>query len=341
MPTTIKDIAKKINLSPTTVSLVLNNKADRIPQKTKDLVIRTAKELNYYPNQIAISLVKKQTKTVGLILPDIRNEFFSTLAKSVEVEAHAHGWSVILCNTGDYHDRDIEYIQLLASKNVDGILFCMSADTTLEKFKVIINIMNNLEIPYIMIDRTYMLPGINTALIDHRLGGYLATTHLLELGHRRIACITGPKHLSDSNKRLLGYRDALNEYSVPYDSNLIYNGNYQMDGGLRGIQTLDPESYTAVFAFNDLMALGAIKGLKLINKRIPEDVSLVGYDDISYTEMLEVPLTTIRQPISKVGEIATRSLVDTLEKTDKKVEKIPLFEPKIIVRKSTAPPRVK
>ena len=215
MASTIKDIAKLTNLSVTTVSLVLNNKAPKIPDTTKKLIFETAKELNYHPNQIAISLLKKKTKTLGLLLPDIRNEFFSTLAKAVEHETQKNGWTVILCNTNDHHDRDMDYIHLLASKSVDGILFCMASDTTLGKFKEVNELLTTLEIPYVMIDRTFYVPGVNYARIDHRLGGYLATQHLLKLGHRKIACITGPSHLMDSMGRLDGYKDALVEFNVP------------------------------------------------------------------------------------------------------------------------------
>src|SRR5699024_2982072 len=126
---------------------------------------------------------------------DIRNAFFASMAKVIEDEARRQGWMVILCNTNDSHQQEMEYIQLLASKGVDGILFSMAGDTTLEKFTEVDRLLKSLKMPYIMIDRSFDLPGVYSAKIDHRLGGYLATGHLLELGHRRIACITGPPHL--------------------------------------------------------------------------------------------------------------------------------------------------
>lgn len=337
MAATIKDIAKKTNLSITTISLVLNDKAPKIPESTKNLIFEAARELNYHPNQIAISLLKKKTKTLGLLIPDIRNAFFSALAKAVEDEASRKGWTVILCNTNDHHDRDLEYMHLLASKSVDGILFCMAGDTTLTKFHEVNDLLTSLKIPYVMIDRSFDVKGVHTARIDHRLGGYLATEHLLKLGHRRIACITGPLHLRDATDRLQGYQDALAEYGIPYDKSLTYDGRYQMSGGYSAINHLRSQDFTAVFACNDMMAFGAYKALKKLDRRIPQDCSLVGYDDIIFSDMFEVPLTTIRQPITKAGKTAVDFLIKHLNKEP--TPQMPtLFSPTLIVRESSIPP---
>ena len=339
MAATIKDIAKKTNLSITTVSLVLNDKAPKIPETTKQLVLEAARELNYHPNQIAISLLKKKTKTLGLVIPDIRNDFFSTLAKAVEDEAHKKGWTVILCNTNDHHDRDIEYMHLLASKSVDGILFCMAGDTTLKKFNEVNDLLVSLNIPYVMIDRSFDVDGVHTARIDHRLGGFLATEHLLKLGHRRIACITGPPHLRDSADRLLGYKDALDQYGVDFDEALISNGKYQMNGGFNAINHLNATDFTAVFAFNDMMAIGAYKALKKMDRKIPQDCSIVGYDDITFADMLEVPLTTVRQPITKAGKSAVDFLINHLNNQSSPATHLDVFSPTLVIRESSAPPK--
>jgi len=232
MRTTIKDIAAKTNLSVTTVSLVLNDKPSKISKKTRELVIKTALELQYRPNQLAVGLIKKRTKTIGLIVPDIRNSFFSTLAKGIEDECRKNGWTVILCNTSDKHERDIEYINVLASKSVDGILYCMSADSSLEKFQKSHDLLNKLNIPFIMLDRSFEMPNCITAKLDHVTGGYLATKYLLELGHKHIACVTGPSNLDDSNCRLEGYKKALQEVDIAYDKSIIVEGNYSMDSGM-------------------------------------------------------------------------------------------------------------
>ncbi len=331
---TIKDIATKTNLSITTVSLVLNNKASNIPQRTKDLVLKAAKELNYRPNQAAVALVTKRTKTLGLIVPDIRNNFFSTLAKGIEDECRNNDWTVILCNSNDMHDRDLEYIKILASKGVDGILYCMSSDTNEEKFKEKYDLLEKLKIKFIALDRSFNLPNIITANLNHLKGGYLATKHLLDLGHNRIACVTGPKYLKDSADRLRGYKMALTEYEIPYDTSIIVEGDYQMEGGLSAVDKLIEKDFTAVFAFNDMMAYGVFKGLKSHGLHVPKDISVVGYDDIYLSEILEVPLTTVHQPIELMGKTATKYLINIIESEEEYCE-IPTFSPSLVIRNST------
>ena len=331
---TIKDIATKTNLSITTVSLVLNNKASNIPQRTKDLVLKAAKELNYRPNQAAVALVTKRTKTLGLIVPDIRNNFFSTLAKGIEDECRNNDWTVILCNSNDMHDRDLEYIKILASKGVDGILYCMSSDTNEEKFKEKYDLLEKLKIKFIALDRSFNLPNIITANLNHLKGGYLATKHLLDLGHNRIACVTGPKYLKDSADRLRGYKMALTEYEIPYDTSIIVEGDYQMEGGLSAVDKLIEKDFTAVFAFNDMMAYGVFKGLKSHGLHVPKDISVIGYDDIYLSEILEVPLTTVHQPIELMGKTATKYLINIIESEEKYCE-IPTFSPSLVIRNST------
>ena len=273
MRTTIKDIAAKTGLSVTTVSLVLNNRPSKISQETRELVLKTAQELCYRPNQLAVGLIKKRTKTIGLILSDIRNSFFSTLAKGVEDECWKNGWTVFLCNTSDLHERDMAYIDLLASKGVDGIIYCMSMDSDVDKFQESQTLLHRLNLPYVMLDRTCNLPGISSVKVDHFTGGLLATRHLLELGHREIACVTGPTHLEDSMARLEGYKAALEEWDVPFDPSLLQEGSYDMASGIAAMEALIPRRPSAVFAFNDMMAYGVYKALKHHGLSIPRDIS--------------------------------------------------------------------
>lgn len=333
--TTIKDIAAKTNLSVTTVSLVLNGKESKIPQRTKDLVIKAAEELHYRPNQLAVGLITKRTNTIGLIVPDIRNSFFSSLAKGIEDECRKNGWTVILCNTSDIHERDLEYINILSSKGVDGILYCMSSDSIPEKFKECYDLLNNLNIRFIMLDRSFQLPNLITAKLNHFRGGYLATKYLIDLGHKRIACVTGPKHMEDSNQRLEGYIKALKEADIQYDEGIIEEGNYHMETGIFAVDKLINKNFTAIFAFNDMMAYGVYKGLKAHGVSVPGDISIVGYDDIFVSEILEVPLTTIHQPVERMGAAATRHLIETIENRVKN-EHIPTYSPKLVIRSSTA-----
>ncbi|WP_312642094.1 LacI family DNA-binding transcriptional regulator [Hydrogenoanaerobacterium sp.] len=334
MRTTIKDIAAKTNLSVTTVSLVLNNKPSKISQKTKELVLKTAKELHYRPNQLAVGLIKKRTKTIGLIVSDIRNNFFSSLAKGIEDECRRNGWTLILCNTSDNHQRDIEYIHVLASKSVDGILYCMSVDSTRENFQKSYDLLGALNIPFVMIDRSYPMPNRAIVRLDHIRGGYMATQHLLELGHKRIACVTGPNYLEDSRDRLDGYKKALMEAGIVFDESLIFEGGYDMGSGINAVHSLIGKDFSAIFAFNDMMAYGVYKGLKAHGLCVPADISVIGYDDIFLSEILEVPLTTIKQPIELMGCAATKKLISIIEHEPLGGDTT-IFEPELIVRKST------
>lgn len=334
MRTTIKDIATYTGLSITTISLVLNRKGIKIPQKTKDIVLKAAEELNYRPNQIAVGLVKKRTKTIGLIISDIRNEFFSNLAKGVEDECRKNGWNLILCNTNDKHERDMDYINVLADKGVDGIVFGMSADSSREKAKECIGLMEYLKIPYIMIDRTIKGVECCAVVLDHQKGGYMATKHLIDLGHTRIACVTGPLYLVDAANRLLGYKQALKEASIPYDLSLVFKGNYTIESGMKAVDYLEGKNYSAIFAFNDMTAYGVYKQLKKYNRTIPDEISVVGYDNIFFSEILDVPLTTINQPIYDMGVEAARQIIN-MEIKKESLKQCVIFQPSLIIREST------
>lgn len=336
--TTIKDIAEKTGLSITTVSLVLNNKPSRIKSETKELVMRTAKEMNFQPNQLAVSLISKRTQTLGLIISDISNRFFATLARGVEDECGKNNWNVILCNSSNRHDRDLKYIQLLANKSVDGILYVMSADSDWEKAKESCALMHRLNLPFVMIDRIIEQENNYCVLLDHKLGGYLATKHLADLGHKRIGCIMGPIHLSSTVDRLDGYKRALEEAGIEYDERILYAGNYDIEGGIAGMEYLADKNVTAIFAFSDMIACGVYRQLKMCNIKIPTEISVVGYDDVLINDILEVSLTTIKQPIYEIGREATKQIIKVIEKGTVVGDKTVMFKPELIIRNSTSKP---
>lgn len=336
MRTTIKDIAEITGFSVTTVSLVLNKKAHKISEDTKKQILQTAERLHYRPNQLAVSLVKRRSKTIGLIIPDIGNVYFANMAKGIDEACRQCGRTVVLCNTNDLHERDMEYIDVLADRGVDGIIYIMAQDSSPEKSVKAIQLMESLKIPYVFLDRSLdsmEYPGIGT---NHMAGGYLAARHLIELGHRKIACVTGPiKTLSDSQRRFRGFLSAMEEFHIPVDLNLIYEGNYSPEGGAAAVDYLINYEFTAIFACNDASAYGVCRQLKKYQKKVPDDVSVVGYDDVFYAEMLEVPLTTIRQSVYKMGMEAVSQLLRMIKKNEKMSDSI-IFEPELIIRESTA-----
>ncbi|MCC8067596.1 MAG: LacI family transcriptional regulator [Clostridiales bacterium] len=335
MRATLKQVAEATNLSVTTVSQVLNNRSCRVSKENRERILDTAKKMKYRPNQVAVGLVKGSTNTIGLVISDIRNVFFSSLAKGVEDECQRHNWNVILCNSNDRHAKDMQNLRMLVDKGVSGIILGMASESTGEMVQECIDFLENEDMPYILADRYIENRQVGIVCVDHVRGGYLAADHLLKIGHRTIACVTGPLNLYDSQQRLEGYRKALEEYGVPYNPDLIVEGKYTFESGEQGIECLFQKGYQidAVFFFNDMMAIGAMKWLQARGIRIPEDLSVVGYDDIFVDEFLSVPLTTIRQPVEQLGCAAAKQLIERKKGDAKKDERI-TFAPELIERKS-------
>lgn len=334
MRATIKDIANDTGLSVTTVSLVLNGKAYKIPDDTKKRILESAHRLNYRPNQLAVSLVKKKSKTIGLIIPDIGNVFYAHMVKGIEECCRQYGKTLILCNTNDLHERDMEYIHLLADQGVGGIIYVMSRQCDEAAGRKSVRLMKQLQMPFVLLDRFLTETDCSEVILDHEMGGYLAARHLAELGHKRIACVTGPGNLADSARRLKGYARALQEFHIPFDEALVYEGDYTMESGARAVTALMEHKFTAIFACNDLSAYGVCRQLAGYRKRVPGDISVVGYDDALYAEMMAVPLTTVRQPVYEMGVESVKQLISQIK--GKKAEKShTVFEPELIIRSST------
>ena len=337
MRVTIKDVAEKAGLSVSTVSLVLNHKPHRISEETRQRVLQVARELNYHPNRMAVSLIKNRTNTIGLLIPDITNMFFAEIAKGAEVGCQELGYSMILCNTNDNPQKDIDYVNVLLERGVDGIIFVMAVNSSNNKARECYDLLRQFEKPVVLVDRTVEdleLPSVST---DNELGGYLATRHLLELGHRRIGCITGPMGSQSSKRRLFGYIRALQEYAVPFRAELVAEGNYHADSGYRLSRRLLKSGVTAILACNDMMSYGVYRRARRERLRIPEDLSVVGFDDVTFSEMAEVPLTTVAQPAYRIGRASVEKLLELLQNGTLS-ERTLVFPPELIVRRSTAPP---
>ena len=254
MRATIRDVAKKAGYSISTVSLVLNNKNVSIPQSTRDKVLAAVRALDYRPNQLAVSMVTKKTNVIGLIIPDNSNMFFADLSKAIEVAARKAGYNLIYGNSSNDSGHDIEYMRMFTDRQVDGIIFAKSASICAEDDIRAMQFIRESKIPFVSVDRELRGNNIRSVLLDNRRGGYLATRHLLELGHRKIGCVTGPLDLMSSHERLEGYRDALAEYGVPYKEELIAEGDFQMAGSEKPVLQLLRYNVTAIFSFNDMMA---------------------------------------------------------------------------------------
>lgn len=332
---TIKDIAQKTGFSVTTISLVLNNKAGHIPRETKLTIAKAVKEMGYRPNKMAVGLVKKQSNIIGFVLPDIRNQFFSYTAKVLEDECHKYNWNLLICNSDNNHRQELNHLKMLCDYMVDGIFLSMAASSTKEEVEETINFLEDNKIPYCLIDRDMFDIGKYKISVNHVQGAYLATEHLIKLGHRKIGCITGSLILDDARQRLQGYKQALQDNNIKIDENLIFEGDYSFEKGKLGCDYLIDKQVTAIFASNDFSAMGVLASIKEHNLVVPKDISLVGYDDIAFVSSLEVPLTTIRQPINNIGKKATE-VIELLVNNEQKIEqKIVILEPKLVIREST------
>jgi len=335
MKVTIRDIARAAGLSPATVSLVLNNRPSRISESTKEKIKALAQEMGYRPSFAAVNLRTSRSHTLGLVTPDIRNDYYATYAKGLEDACQEMNWSMILCTTNQNPIREKQYIEALYAQNIDGVaLLTTPSSDNVSMYDSNREVLLSMKVPVVQADLTSYKEPVNAVVCDHEKGGYIATRHLLSLGHRKIAFITGPLGLEGARSRLNGCKRAFKNFNLEWDESLIYEGNYTYEAGLNGIDYLCDREFTAVFAFNDLMAYGVYNGLSKYNLSVPEDISVIGYDDNFLSSILTVPLTTVRQPIYEMGKESARILIHAAEHPDAKPV-ITTFELKLILRKST------
>jgi LacI family transcriptional regulator len=330
--TTIREVAESAGVSYATVSHVINNTRIVSPE-TRQRVLAAMEALNFRPNALARSLRQGKTNTLGLVLPDSANPFFAEISRSIEDEAFKKGYSVFLCNTELDTQRELFYVDVLSKKQVDGIIFVAAGDQPDS-----LDYLRHRNMPVVMIDRDLPNVEVDAVLTDHRLGGYLATRHLLELGHTRIACIAGPSSITPSAERITGYRNALEEAGLAADETLILRGDYHAQSGMEmthAILRMEPRP-TAIFAMNDLMALGALRAAAEEGCSVPGDLAVVGYDDLELAHFTNPPLTTIAQPKKEIGAQAISLLVDRMSRRDRSPSRI-VLPPELIVRRSTQP----
>ena len=328
---TIIDVARLAGVSTTTVSHFING-TRYVSDDLRARVEKAIAELGYRPNSLARGLRKGESKTIGLIVPDNSNPFFAEILRSIENIGYFNGYSVILCNSDGDIEKEIAYTELLFAKQVDGIIFI----TTNNSCEHLQQLTDN-GIPIIVIDRDIPLKGTDVLLVDNFQGGYEATRYLIGLGHRRIACITGPSLLTPSAERVNGYKQALAQAGIAENPDWIVAGDFQFQGGESGIEKLMQleNQPTAVFACNDLMALGVLRGLRKTRLTIPADLSLVGFDDIPLASVVSPALTTIAQPILKISELAIELLIDRIQNKSSEFEEKHIVLPtQIVIRES-------
>lgn len=316
---TIKEIANACGVSIATVSLALNGKTEEIGAETVKKVLETAKAMNYSKNQIARSLVTKKSETLAILVPDVKNMFYATIIKSVSQIATQEGYSILLCDTDNDAEKEIQQLRLLDNRLIDGILLASrNSKKLLEQYE------NMRKLPIVILDEesSWSDNVVFTVTSDNELAAYKMTIHLLELGHRDIFCLTGVEGSTNSMRREAGVKKALLEYGITPREEQFVHGNYKMDIAYQIIQEKKQIEYTALICFNDMMAYGAIKALTEKGVDIPKDISVVGFDTNTSRQLIsdisKFELTSVNQNEELIGKVSTDLLINAINgKVDK------------------------
>jgi LacI family transcriptional regulator len=333
MPT-IQDVARKAGVAPITVSRAINN-SGYVSDETRQKVEAAVAELNYVPNIIARSLRLKQTHTLALVLTDITNPFWTTVARSVEDVSNEAGFNVFLCNTDESETKQDDYLRALIQKQVDGVLL-VPARTSAE----LISWVQSQGTPVVVVDRRVSHDQVDVVRCDAEGGAYHVVRHLLSLGHRRIAVLSGPQEVSTATDRVAGYRRAMAEAGIEVKPDWICHGKFTQGSGYEmARQALCSEQRpTALFGVNNFIALGALRALREAGVRVPEDVSLVAFDDFASEFVVEPFLTVVDQPAREMGRQATELLLARLAGSGPDPYQEVVLPTRVIVRRSSAPP---
>ncbi len=333
---TRKDVAQLAGVSVAVVSYVLNNGPRPVSPATQSRVEAAIAELGYYPNELARSLRRKQTAIIGLIIPNLSNPVFAEIANSLEKVCTAEGYMVMLCGTGRDPDIEKKLAETLRAKQVDGVVVIPSLSP-----QEILTPLQQAHIPTVVLEHD--LPGIHCIAVDDRQGGWLATQHLLSLGHRRIGIIKREPYTALSVLRFVGYREALKNTGIPFDPALVIESKAGHAAGYDAMQRLLtlPDPPTGVFTHNDVLAMGAMRAIYDAGLRVPEDVSVVGYDDTVSTSYLNPRLTTVKSPTAEMGCLAGKIILELAQKEGDLSPQTITLPVKLVVRASTAPPTKK
>ena len=328
--TNIRDVAKLAGVAPITVSRVING-ADGVTADTRRQVQAAVEQLHYVPNTLARSLRSRQSHTIALLVSDIANPFWTTVARGVEDTAAENDYRTILCNTDEDPAKEANYLNLLVGRRVDGVIV---APATREKKRLAL--LKQQQVPCVLIDRR--VDGFKADLVygDSRTGARLLVEHLIGLGHQRIALINGPSTISSAQDRAEGYREALEQHGLGAEAGLVFQGEFKLVSGYQlAKQALlcDPPP-TAIFAANNFIALGVLQALQEAGWRVPEDMALVCIDDVPFLSVINPFLTVAVQPAYEMGESAARLLIErlTVNRVGKAREVV--LAPQLIIRKS-------
>ncbi|MBP8257923.1 MAG: LacI family DNA-binding transcriptional regulator [Opitutaceae bacterium] len=328
----LQEVARRAKVSIATVSRVLN-KSDKVVAGTRAAVERALRELDYRPSRVARRLRKKDGRAhlVGLIIPDIQNPFYAELARGMEDAAYASEYALLLCNSDENVDKERFYLGVMQAESVDGIVLPPLSETDLAVEEVL-----GTGMPVVCVDRSLSRARTDLVEVDNYRGAYEAVTHLLDKGHRRIGLIEGRSQVSTNRERRRGYSDALAAAGIGSREDLIRAGDFRQESGrLLAGELLDMKRPpTALFILNNLMTVGALAAIHQRQLRVPQDIAVVGFDDLPWAESLDPPLTVVRQPAYDVGRQAMELLLRRIMEAGRPPVTVRLL-PQLIVRRST------
>ena len=328
---TIYEVSELAGVSLATVSRVIN-KSDKVRAQTRQKVEAAMKELGFRPNSFAQSLASNRSNSVGILVPELHGPFFGAMLASIELELRNQGKHVIITAGHSDAEREKEGIEFLASRRCDALILFVFAIPNEH-----IMILRESSIPVVVIGR--LIPGMedDCVSLDNEIGGYIATKSLIESGHRQLACITGPLWKNDGQQRLAGFKRALAEFGLTFDPRLMAEGDYEESSGRKGMQQLlqSGTDFTGLVCANDVMAAGAIEVARGNGMKIPDDLSVVGFDNVFFTRYMHPQLSTIDYPVDTMGQMAARCVLrDVYGETGLDIQC--RFEPKLVQRASTA-----
>lgn len=329
---TLKQIAQEVGLSPSSVSLVLNNRPCRISEENRKLIKEVAARNHYVPNQIARSLVMRESRTLGLIVPNIESRFFASLAGSLEKRCREDGYALFITSSGGSAEDDLELLRQLVTRGVDGVFLVVGDEFSDDR--ALREEVSHLPIPAVMVDRAIEGLECDKVMFDHEMGGYMATRYLIEQGHRRIACLVNARRSNTGRKRLAGYERALREVGLPIDARLEFESEYYIPSAYEASEAVLATDATAVFASSDNIALGLLKRLHEMGKSIPGDISVVSYDNSAADVLFEPALTAIEQDPGVLAKHAFGCMSKRLAgRGGRRAEEV-VLEPALIVKDS-------
>ena len=312
---TIKDIAQKLNVSVSTVSRALRDTSD-INAETKQKVLDLAKSLDYQPNQVALSLVKSSTKTLGVVVPNIGYSFFASVLQGIDKEASKEGYSLLLCQSNEQLEKEKSNIQNLLRSQVEGFIISLTDNRVEEEH---IQKLVKKRIPLVVFDRYSNLVDCSKVIIDNKEASKTAVMHLIQQGSKRVAMLAGPAHLHISHRRIEGYKEALRDAKLPFDPSLILHCDFSLQNVSENIQafwTNQAIKPDGIFASSDRIAISAIHTLKKLQVKVPEEVSVIGFNDDPMGAMFTPSLSTVAQPSFEIGQEVVKLLLEQIRQPD-------------------------